>query len=246
MNIKILKQEATRKSFSMLAGINRPVNPSHVTKLAKSIDKMGIIRPVVIARISFLSGKPTDYIIDGQHLYHALIRNEMDIPYTEIKVTDEQDLVEKIALLNASSKSWSMVDYVTAWSAVHDDYKKLAKYYATYDLDLSQLANILYYGISGTGGRATDVIKKGTFRVKNEAERVVLLNCITDVLKHVPRLDRQSNRMFIHSYIQFYNQNQARYKHEQFLTWLDKNKSKLVLVTQDTEEIIKLLEKSIK
>lgn len=246
MNIKVLKNDASRKSFSLLAGINRPVNPSHVTKLAKSVDKMGIIRPVVVAKIAFVTGKLTTYIIDGQHLYHALIRNEKDIPYVEIEVKDEKDLVEKIALLNASSKSWTMVDYMTAWSAVHDDYKKLFKYYNTYDLDLSQLATILHSGMGATsGGVASKVIKDGSFRIKNEQERIKVLNCITDVLKKVPRMDRMSNRMFIYSYVQFYNTNQSKYNHSQFLNWMEKNKAKLILVTQDTEQIVKLLEKSI-
>lgn len=246
MEIKVLRKDSKRKTFSLLAGINRPVNPSHVTKLAKSVDKMGIIRPVVIARISFVSGKPTDYIIDGQHLYHALIRNEQDIPYTEISVENEQDLVEKIALLNASSKSWILVDYVTAWSAVHDDYKKLAKYYHTYDFELSQLAGILCGNITQSNAPSSRIIKNGTFRVKKENEKVVLLNCITDVLKYVPRLDRVSNKLFINSYIQFYNSYKSDYNHDEFIIWIKKNKSKLVLATQDTEEVIKLLEKSIK
>ena len=64
---------------------------------------MGCLRPVVIAHLSFkeLVG---NYVIDGQHLFHALIRNNMDIPFVMIDVADEQDLVEKLALLNNSSK----------------------------------------------------------------------------------------------------------------------------------------------
>lgn len=247
MQIKVLKADSKTKGFSLLAGINRPVNPGHVTKIAKSVDKIGIIRPVVIARISFITGKLIPYVVDGQHLTHALIRNEMDIPYVEIEVIDEKDLVEKIALLNASSKSWTMVDYVTAWGAVHPDYVKLMKYYNTYDLDLSQVANILYKGVATVGGAdGSRAIKDGTFRVKDEADKINLLNNITDVLKKVPRMDRQSNRSFIYSYVNFYNGHQSKYNHVSFLNWLEKNKTKLLLVTQDTEQIMKLLEKSIK
>lgn len=247
MQTKILKANSKTKGFLFLAGINRPVNPGQVTKLAGSIDKMGVIRPVVIARIDWITGKPNNYVIDGQHLYHALMRNELDIPYIEIKVEDNKDLVEKIALLNASSKSWTMVDYVTAWGAVHNDYVKLMKYYQTYDFDLSQLANILHTGMAVTGGSiGNGAIKNGTFRIKDEERRVVLLNNITDVLKKTPRMDRQSNRTFIYSYVNFYNGNISKYNHTKFLEWLDRNKSKLLTVTQDTNEIVKLLERSIK
>ena len=38
MNIKILKKDGS-KGFRYLAGITRPINPSQVTKIAKSVSK---------------------------------------------------------------------------------------------------------------------------------------------------------------------------------------------------------------
>ena len=46
----------SKTKLLLLAGINRPIIPAQVTKLAKSIDKMGFIRPIVVAKISFISG----------------------------------------------------------------------------------------------------------------------------------------------------------------------------------------------
>jgi hypothetical protein len=113
MKPQILKKDS-HKSFSYLAGINRPINPSQVTKLAESVNKLGILRPVIVAEISFLTGKKTNYIIDGQHLFNALLRNNMDIPFISIKIDTKVQLVESIALLNASSKNWAMIDYITS------------------------------------------------------------------------------------------------------------------------------------
>ena len=142
MKAQILKKDS-KQSFSYLAGINRPINPSQVTKLANSVNKMGIIRPVVVAELSFIDGKKKLYIVDGQHLFNALIRNNMDIPYVVIDVKDKKDLVEKIALLNASSKNWAMVDYVTAWASLVPDYVRLNHYFQVYDFEISFLAGVL-------------------------------------------------------------------------------------------------------
>ncbi len=232
------------KGFSMLAGINRAVVPSHVTKLASSLEKMGVVRPVVIASIDFVSGTPTNYIIDGQHLYHALLRMGWDIPYTEITIKDAVDLAEHLALLNASSKSWSMKDYITVWANVNKDYVKLNKYFNTYDIELNQLADVLMNNscAANTGGNITisRTIKRGEFTIDDEKRSVYLLNCVTDALKIVPRVDRLSNKLFIASFINFIN-SCVSYDHVQFMASLRVHKDKFKLSTQDQDEFKKLL-----
>ena len=42
--------------------------------------------------LDFLDGKMMPYIIDGQHLYHALLRLSLDIPYVEIEQDDDPDV----------------------------------------------------------------------------------------------------------------------------------------------------------
>ena len=53
MKTQTLKKNS-KQSFSYLAGIIRPINPAQVTKLAESVIKMGVIRPVVVAELSFI------------------------------------------------------------------------------------------------------------------------------------------------------------------------------------------------
>jgi hypothetical protein len=222
------------KGFSMLAGINRAVVPSHVTKLASSLEKMGVVRPVVVANIDFVNGTPTSYIIDGQHLYHALMRMGWDIPYTEITIKDSI----------ASSKSWSMRDYITVWANVNKDYVKLNKYFNTYDIELNQLADVLMNNscAANTGGNMTisRTIKRGEFTIDDEKRSVYLLNCVTDALKIVPRVDRLSNKLFISSFINFIN-SCVNYDHAQFMASLKIHKDKFKLSTQDQDEFKKLL-----
>lgn len=227
--------------FSYLAGINRAINPSQVTKLAKSLEMMGAIRPVVIAELAFISGKLGKYIIDGQHIFNALIRLGWEIPYVTIQVKDKQDLVEKIALLNASSKTWSMQDYVTAWSSLKDDYVKLNHYFEVYDMEISELAAILM-GNTRSGGNITKVLKSGDFKINNEQQNVQILNYVTDMLKVVPRMNRFENRYAIKEYVKFLRAT-PKYDHELFLSKLQKNKEKFILATQEEGRLSELFEK---
>jgi hypothetical protein len=242
LEIKTLKITGT-KGFSLLAGVNREIIPQHVTKLTTSLDKMGVIRPVVVATFDFLDGTMTTYIIDGQHLYHALMRVGWDVPYKTIEIKDTVDLAEHLALLNNSSKSWQMKDYIKVWSNVNKDYVKLNKYFNTYDIELSQVAEILMNNTcNGTvgGSHISTSIKKGEFRIDDEKRGTMLLNYITDALKIVKRMDRMSNKLFIASYVNFVNTYDG-YDHKQFLANLKLNKDKFKTITQDPEEYKKLL-----
>ena len=105
-NVKVDLKESIKKleilwlkantTLYFLAGINRGITISHVTKLANSIKMMGVIRPIVCAYLDFIDGTKKLYIIDGQHLYYALMRYGMDIPYTLVTIKDKQQLVETI------------------------------------------------------------------------------------------------------------------------------------------------------
>ena len=235
----------SKKGLSILAGINRPIIPGHVSKISKSIEEMGVIRPVTVALISFITGIPIFYIIDGQHLYHACLRLNIEVPYTVIDIKDDLDMIEKLALLNTSSKSWTMRDYLLVWSYKIEDYIKLNKYYNTYDIELVQLSEILMEGTAKAsttlgGNNFSKHIKNGTFKIGDEEKAVFLLNCVTDALKIIPRMYRAANKMFIGTYISFIN-NTKDYDHKQFLINLKKDKNKFVLATQDPEEFKKLL-----
>ena len=216
MKIYTLKSNGSKKLL-FLAGINRPINPSQVSKLAHSITEMGCVRPVVVAAIKFLTGKLELYIIDGQHLFHALMRNGLDIPYKIIDcVVDKKTLVETIALLNASSKSWTMQDYITAWASISPEYVKLQEYYNTYDVDLSTLAAIMC-GRAVSGGGVTKEIKNGTYTIANEAGNKQLLDQVTDVFKVLPRNNRVGNRVVVGCYVQFARATGKKYNHTKFL-----------------------------
>lgn len=232
-----------KSTFAYLAGINRPIYPAQVTKLAESINKMGVVRPVIIAELDFITGKKTKYIIDGQHLFNALIRNGMEIPYITVTIKDKQDLVETIAKLNASSKNWALVDYITAWGSLVPDYVKLNHYYQVYDFDMNVLAAILNDN-STDGSNTSKKIKNGSFKIVNEEFNVNILNQLTDVLNVVPRMNRMENRYLCREYVKFCR-NCSKYDHKKFMKNLEKNRDKFTLVTQEDGKLKELFSKFI-
>jgi hypothetical protein len=243
-NFKNWITDSNKKSVMYLAGINRPIIPYHVTKLAQALTIMGIIRPIVIANISFITGIPGWYIVDGQHLFNALLRLGMDIPYVFIDVKDKKDLVEKIALLNASSKTWSLQDYVTAWSSLENDYVKLNNYFNIYDLEFSVLATILANQIPPNrvgNSPITKKIKNGEFRIVEEEHVVKVIDQVTDVLAVLKRQTRHENIYLCSEYVSFCK-NSVNYDHKKFMKNLNDNKKHFILATQEEGKLKELFE----
>ena len=224
------KQWVGSKKISFLAGINRPIDPAQVTRLAQSIDAIGVQRTLVVAEFAFITGKKEMYVIDGQHLYHALMRNGLDIPYVVVEIKDKADLVEKIALLNASSKSWCTQDYITAWSCLKTDYVKLNEYLNRYDLEKAFTAAVLMNAASDSS-HTTKHIKKGTFEIINEEGNVKILDYVTDLLKFIPLQYRVENKYVCREFLNFVR-SCPDYNHERFISNMQKVKDEFKFATQ--------------
>lgn len=237
LDIKYMKG---KDSFNFLAGINRAVKPSHVTKICKSLNKMGNVNPITVASLSFLNGKKMMYIIDGQHRFTGLIRLGWSIPYIVIDIKDKQDLVEHIALLNASSKSWCVQDYVNAWASLKEDYVKLNRYFEIYDFELSILASILSGNSVNT---ITKKIKAGEFKIVSENKKVQILDHLTDALDIVPRMGRIENKYFCKEFVDYVQSKGCEYDHKRAMAFLRKNKDKFVLATQEEGKVKEMLGK---
>lgn len=234
-----MRFSTSRSIFHLLAGINRPIKPSQVTVLSKSVEQIMCNRPIIVAYIDFLPGPKGYYIIDGQHLFFALIRLDSQIPYVEIPIKNKQELVEAIALFNATSKSWTMQDYVTAWSNLHPDYVKLNDYFQQYDFELNILASILANTEINTA--STKLIKQGTFRIRNENQAKVVLDYMTDIFKVLDRGGRYETKYLCSEYFRFYRGSKS-YNHQKFMQNLRKNKSKLDFAVQESGKLAKVFQ----
>jgi len=242
MKILTLKKGA-KKGFKFLAGINRAVIPSQVNTLAKSVERKGCLRPVVVAKLKFIDGGKDYFIIDAQHLYTCLLRLSMDIPYIEIAILDKKDLVETIALLNASSRSWTMDDYITSWSFISSDYQKLKDFVNIYDFDRNFTAGVLSDGYGTAGGGKAAVIKRGDFKVSKVEDATFIFNCLTDILKITPRMPKNKTRYLCAEFTSFLRGKIGKYNHPVFLSKVKKETKAIVLATQETGALSKLFEK---
>jgi hypothetical protein len=181
-------------------------------------------------------------VLDKQHGLNACIRLGINIPYIIISIKNRQELVETLALLNASSKPWGMIDYVTAWSSLVPDYVTLNKYHQVYDFELIILATILDESSLKNGSQISPLIKKGEFRIINEKENVKILDCVTDLLNVLPRMNRFENRYAISEYVSFLRTT-PKYNHTKFIINLEKNKEKFMLATQQEGALSKLFKR---
>ena len=236
--------ETSKTAFNLLAGLNRPIAPGHVTKVAISIDMLGCLQPIIVTEVDFINGKKQHYILDGQHKFSALLRLGMDIPYVVVDIKDKQELVEAIALLNASSKSWSMQDYVTAWSSLKEDYVKLNRFFEIYDFEIGILAQVLMnQSVTTSGSVVTKKIKKGEFSINNEKKATEILNHMTDVFKVLPRMNRFENKYACSEYVKFLNSVGCDYNHERFVSQLKKKCDMFLLATQEEGKLMEFFNK---
>ena len=134
--------------------------------MRRSVTRMGCIRPIVIARLTFPTGVEHDYIIDGQSLFHALVSLEKPIPYVYIETGDDPiRTVECMALLNATSKKWELKDYVHAWKYIKQEYVQLEEYSIRYGIHFTGIVCIAM-NIEDTNASAP-IIKNGMFEIIN-------------------------------------------------------------------------------
>ena len=107
--------------------VNRETKRSHINAIKKSVLKIGVVRDLVVVRMLFLN-PDIYYIVDGQHLREALIELGVGACVKVITINSEDDLIEKISMLNSTAKNWGLGDYLKAWvTAGKADYIYLDK-----------------------------------------------------------------------------------------------------------------------
>jgi hypothetical protein len=234
-NLKI--QHATSYSMFSILPMNRDINSAHVQKMIESIKMMGIIRPVIICETDTIEGVKKKYILDGQHLATACEREGLAIPYTTIKVNDEKDIVCKMAMLNNSSKSWDLMNYVNAYKMYYPDYMKLFKWKNMYDMEPSMIGCIALER-NATAGVST-TIRSGKFTIINPKTEE-MCKAFNDIFLRIGKTDRWIRFKFLAAFMENYNS----YNHEKTLKNVDKHIKTIKLLT-DADETLNYIKKNI-
>ena len=222
-----VKHTTDYSKFAILP-MNRGIDSKHVQKMITSIRKIGVIRAVITTTTNIIEGDNKTYIIDGQHLATALEREGAAIPYFDIDITSEEDLIEKMAYLNNSSKSWDLMNYINAWKMIRPDYMKLFKWKNMYDIEISMLACIATNMPSIRYG--TQPIKNGTFTISNsKAEE--MCKAFNDIFLKIGMADRGVKFQFLNAFMVAY----GTYNHTKVLANIDKHLKTVKLMANGDE-----------
>ena len=233
--VKIISAAIAKTKFKLFNGVNRLIRSGHVNKMMSSIRLMSVIRPIIVAKYTF-NGVPGYYILDGQNLFTALIKLNIDVPYIEMNVEDDRDLIYRMALLNNSSRAWKLWDYVNTWSYINPEYTKLQEYYESSTLELQHVACVLH-GIKGMSSQINRLIRLGRFKIENQARAEKMISFMEDVFNNLPPLDRTIKKTFQSAYMAYLANNFSTYSHKRFKTYFQKNKKLISAANSDKTKI---------
>jgi hypothetical protein len=233
--LKKIKFSKDYNKFLLLDGINRIPDPKHIQKMVASIRAMGVIRPVICVKVRFIDGTERMYVIDGQHLFKAL---SVEVPYIIIETEDKIDLVHKMAMLNNSSKPWTLLNYVNAFKMYIPDYNQLFELRNMYNIEPLMLAAICTRGTSAVAS-GSQLLKSGKFKITNN-QATEMAKAFNDFFLKIGSADRWVK----HQFLQVFMRAWGTYNHEEALANLDKH-IKTVKAMSDTGAAEAFISKNI-
>ena len=152
--------------------------------------------------------------------------------------SDEIELVVKMAKMNNSSKSWTLLNYVNAFKPYLPDYQKLFKMRNTYNIEPLMLAAICTKGTSAVVS-GSQLLKSGKFRITNP-DAQEMAKAFNDFFLKIGRADRWVK----HQFLQVFMRAWGTYDHDKALANLDKH-IKTVKAMSDTGAAEAFISKNI-
>ncbi len=189
-----LKSTTNYRQFSSLPG-NRPVNPTHVKKLAASLAKENLMPclPCIINK--------DGYIIDGQHRIAAAEKIGETVWYVVIPHAN----MTQIRFLNANLKPWGPREFAISFAQEgNPNYITLIAFHEKYKLPIASLAELLMGKAISRGGQAATALRDGSFKVKNVKDAEEFIAKLKDVVPFIEGVPVR-NRDFIGALREFYN-----------------------------------------
>lgn len=186
--------------------VNRLIDQSHVAKLERSIQKYGLLVPILCDK--------NDYIVDGQHRFIACMRSGHELT---VQVRDSYDM-KKIVEVNSTSKRWTYLDYAHHYTTLGnpnymhylkcvEQYPKLGKLSVAYACALMQISavsfqsgNLIVRDKKKTAQilRLMDVARiHGMWAKRHHAAIVYFVQCGYNVENLIERLEKVSDSMKI-------------------------------------------------
>lgn len=209
------------KDYNKLVAIgnNRDIKLPHVNDMQKSIQKNGVLRPVIVVFDKLMG---LYRVVDGQHLWQALMRLNLPI---ECKVAscdaNDMDAITKLMIdLNTTSKSWSFTTYIECWAKTSNAHYKYLDLMIKMNSDIQSTVVLMAYARKSRT-LATKQVKEGNFQVVDREFGDKLVNYVRECNKFVPST-RPINQALIELMVSVEN-----YNHKQMIKALKNNKTEL-------------------
>ena len=243
-SLKNLKWLKDGERLELLPGVQRTIISKHVERLVESIQKFGMLRPIIVVDVDFFDGITRKYVADGQHALMACLRLGISVPYIVVNgIENKQDLTNLVTLLNSSSKSWKQGDYVNAWAESIEDYKLLIKLKQKFDLDYDV---VISASTGRDSGQNIKELKKGLFRMENPAKSHLVCSRVANLLTIVPKMDRWSTRALVRAAVAiFTEEGYTPTKHKKLMQYVKENSDSLKFCTSAKEIALAFLRKGL-
>lgn len=193
--IKVLKTTQYDKFNKLTA--NREVATKRVTRLKHSIQSRGNLRVLVMGKFN---GKL--YVIDGQHYLQACINIDIPVFYQIIEFATEADMIDMMAVLNSTSATWELGDYVHAFAELNIlDYMRLKAWRTKTGYSVQNISKI------ASGGEITKVsqsIKNKQFKFYlTEPEMTKMVNMLDKLIEAIAPISYNSINTIVAGFVKY-------------------------------------------
>jgi hypothetical protein len=160
--------------FKFMEG-NRTPNPSHIAKIAKSMEQIGLLMNPIIINSDL-------EVIDGQHRFLAAKEVGSGIYY----IIAEDYKIKEVHALNVNQKQWSTKDFIEGYADMGiKDYSLLKEYMDKYPFLPTTVCFEIAISNSGWAGNSSSSVKEGSFKFKrNWDEACYIANSIKEIKKY--------------------------------------------------------------
>jgi len=178
--IKLSKKEIQQllKKENLLS-FNRKITKSHSMSILESINTYGMLRLPVIVNLIYDNNRKS--IADGQHTLTGLVTSMSKNQHQEcieVDCENKKQVIDLIAKLNTTAKSWTNENFLNAWLNFGKEYKYYTDYFYLNNMQkestisLSKILDIFVSNIES--------FKKGEPKMKNRLEA----ECVYRFAKH--------------------------------------------------------------
>lgn len=203
---------------------NREVDPHHVKRLVKSIEKNNMLH------LNAIIVNEEMEVVDGQHRLEAA--EELGVPV--YYVVDSEVGKAQISQLNSVKKDWSMMDYVNYWTIEKaPGFDVLSKFISEHPY--LPVSTVLLF-LSCDRSRNTAGLREGKVDVSNVEQATEVLKYLKDFRNMI---DHAFSRNFMVAVYQMVRS--GKYEHDRMMQKLETQSRSLVKCV-NVKQYIELLE----